>query len=79
VPLSDSQIDGAILSVAETSWRKVALVIGRVQRTLDKDFSQGDAGLNLIAERIEALVHERHLLAQGDLKKWRYSEVRKPG
>ena len=30
------------------------------------------------AERIEALVREGRLIAQGDITKWRYSEVRLP-
>ena len=77
--MSNSQIDEAILSVTVTSWRKVALVIGVAQKTLGNNLPQGDTGLDLIAKRIEALVQDGRLLAQGDIKKWRYSEVRKPG
>ena len=77
--MSNSQIDEAILSVTVTSWRKVALVIGVAQKTLSNNLPQGDTGLDLIAKRIEALVQDGRLLAQGDIKKWRYSEVRKPG
>lgn len=77
-PSSDLQIDEVILSIAETSWRKVAFVIGRVVSTMGSDLPEGEAGYNVVAKRIEALVGDGRLLAQGDIKKWRYSEVRKP-
>jgi hypothetical protein len=77
-PLSDVQIDEAILSVTEASWRKVAFVIIKVADTMGSDLPGGDAGYNLVAKRIEFLVGGGRLLAQGDLKKWRHSEVRKP-
>ena len=76
--LNNSQIDEAILSVTPTSWRKVALVIGITAKYLGDNLPKGDIGLDLVADRIEALVHDGRLLAQGDLKKWRHSEVRKP-
>ena len=75
---SDLQIDGAILAVTVTSWRKIALVVALAQRMLGGNPPIGDAGLDLIAKRIEALVQDGRLLAQGDIKNWRYSEVRKP-
>jgi Protein of unknown function len=77
-PSSDLQIDEVILSIAEASWRKVAFVISRVAITMGSDLPEGDAGYNLVAKRIEILVRGGRLLAQGDIKKWRHSEVRKP-
>lgn len=77
-PLSDLQIDEVILSVTETSWRKVAFVITKVADTMGSDLPEGDDAYNLIAKRIEMLVRGGCLLAQGDIKKWRHSEVRKP-
>ncbi len=76
--LSDSQIDEAILSVTATSWRKVARVIVMTAEILGDNLPKDEAGLDLVANRIEALVHDGRLLGQGDIKKWRYSEVRKP-
>jgi hypothetical protein len=76
--LSDLQIDEVILSVTEASWRKVAFVIIKVADTMGSDLAEGDAGYNLVAKRIEILVRGGRLLAQGDLKKWRHSEVSKP-
>jgi hypothetical protein len=76
--LSNSQIDEAILSVTVASWRKVARVIVMTEQILRDNLPEGETGLDLVAERIEALIHDGHLLVQGDVKKWRYSEVRKP-
>ena len=53
-------------------------MIGMTVKYLGDNLPQGDTGLDLVADRIEALVHDGRLLAQGDLKKWRHSEVRKP-
>jgi hypothetical protein len=75
---SNSQIDEAILSVTVTSWRKVARVIVMTDKILGDSLPEGEAGLDLVADRIAALVQDGRLLAQGDIKKWRYSEVRKP-
>ena len=75
--VSNSQIDEAILSATVTSWRKVALVIAMANKTLTNNLPGSEAGLDLVAERIEALIQDGRLLAQGDVKKWRNSEVRK--
>ncbi|MGC1684969.1 MAG: DUF3658 domain-containing protein [Candidatus Acidiferrales bacterium] len=77
-PLSDLQIDEVILSVTDASWKKVALVITKVADTMCSDLPEGDAAYDLIAKRIEILVRGGRLFAQGDIKKWRHSEVRKP-
>jgi Protein of unknown function len=76
--LSDSEIDEAILSVTVTFWRKVALVIASAREILGNTVPNDEAGLDLIAKRIEALTHDGRLSSQGDIKKWRFSEVRKP-
>lgn len=77
-PLNELRIDEVILSITQASWRKVALVIFKVADTLGSDLPEGDARYNLVAKRIESLVRDGRLLAQGDIKKWRHSEVRKP-
>jgi hypothetical protein len=76
--LSHSQIDEAILSVTVTTWKKVARVIVEADEILCDSLPEGEAGLALVADRIEALIHDGRLLVQGDIKKWRHSEVRKP-
>jgi hypothetical protein len=76
--LSNPHIDETVLSATETSWRKVALVIARAEKILGNNLPEGQPGLDLTANRIEVLVQDGRLLAQGDVKNWRHSEVRKP-
>jgi hypothetical protein len=51
-------------------------VIAKVADTMGSGLPEGDAAYNLIARRIEILVQGGRLLAQGDIKEWRHSEVR---
>jgi hypothetical protein len=79
--MNNDAIDRAILSVvstAEGGWRKVAMVISRVADGMSGNLPEGDDGYNLVAQRIEALVSDGRLLAQGNIKNWRFSEVRRP-
>jgi hypothetical protein len=74
--MNTSQIDSAILSVVGEHWTKVAMVIARVERALSHDLPAAGEGDEVISRRIEALVHDGRLLAQGDIKSWRFGEVR---
>jgi len=53
-------------------------VIGMAGKILGDDLPKGEAGLDQVAERVEVLIRDGRRLAQGNIKKWRYSEVRKP-
>ena len=69
---SDSEIDAAILSVASDRWQKVAMITARVappDESSDGDYHQ-------VAERIITLVDNGQLESDGDLTRWRHSEVR---
>jgi hypothetical protein len=79
--MDDEAIDQAIFSMLSemAGWRKVAAVVGRVADACANDLPDGDAANQTVAERIEALVGEGRLVAQGDIKNWRFSEVRLPG
>src|ERR1700682_2062564 len=69
--MSDDAIDEAILSVLSTvngRWRKVAMVIGRVADAMGKDLPEGDHGYEVVGRRIEVLVSEGRLVAQGNIK-----------
>ena len=77
--LSESQInaiDSALLSVACNQWRKVARVIGTAMNNLPNKVN----GIPDIfyAQRVATLVLEGKLVAQGNLKRMRYSEVKLP-
>jgi hypothetical protein len=69
-------IDRLILSFAQVQWRKVAMIIAKVVDASGRRWD--DAQLHDVAERIRALVEDGRLEAQGDLSKWRHSEVRLP-
>lgn len=75
--MSDSDIDDAILVVAEPSWRKVAMIIAKTADRLGGDLPEGEDGHHLVAGRVVALVQAGRLTAQGDLARWRHSEVRR--
>ena len=79
--MNDHEIDEAILaflSSANGRWRKVAMVISRVVNAMGKDLPEGNECYDLVARRIEALVKEGRLVAQGNIQNWRFSEVRRP-
>jgi hypothetical protein len=76
--MDTSQIDLVILSAVGGRWTKVATVIARVADAISQGLPPGDEGFELIFRRIDALVHDGRLVAQGDAKNWRFSEVRKP-
>lgn len=73
---SNEYIDQTILLFASREWRKVAMVVSQVF------FDCEDKGLvtsdRYVADRIAALVGEGKLQSQGDLSRWRHSEVRLP-
>jgi hypothetical protein len=82
--LSHQDVDGLILSFAKVQWRKVAMIIGQV---LDECRRRGvgvdedgvaDRVCDSAAERICALVENGQLEAQGNLSRWRHSEVKLP-
>lgn len=78
VQRSNPQIDKAILSFVGGQWKKVAMVIVTVADTMRAELPQGDEGFQLVAAHIESLIRDGHLLAQGNVKNWRSSEVRRP-
>ena len=76
--VTSEQIDQFILATFGNRFSKVAKVISTTADGLGIPTHEGDPGLDLIAERIEALVENGRLISQGNLKKWRFSEVRQP-
>jgi hypothetical protein len=74
--MDSSQIDEIILSTVGQRWMKVAMGISKVARVMYGNLPDGDEPYEAIYERIENLVRAGRLLAQGDIKNWRYSEIR---
>jgi hypothetical protein len=54
------------------------MIIGQASSALGAGVVDGEEGYRVIASHIEALVEKGHLVAQGDVKNWRHSEVRLP-
>jgi hypothetical protein len=54
--MTDSQIDGAVLSSIEPRWQKVAMVISRAAKKLYGDLPTGEDAYGMIAKRIEFLI-----------------------
>lgn len=67
----DNAWDDLIFSETCERWLKVARIIGRVS-----DRVPNGPHFQEIAARIQALVNDGKLEAQGDLSRWGYSEVR---
>lgn len=76
--MNHSQIDEAVLAVVEASWKKVAMIIAKTANELGGNLEEKDERYNMIASRIESLVLDGRLEAQGNIKNWRSSEVRRP-
>jgi len=76
--VSDSQIDDAILAVAKPPWRKVAFIVARAVEHIGGEFTEREDAYQIVAARIQSLAAHGRLAAQGNLAKWRFSEVKIP-
>lgn len=73
---ADSDLDNLILSLTGRNWQKVAMVIAKALSVSDDEGNQTSA--EELGARVEALVEDGRLEAQGRLSDWRHSEVRSP-
>ena len=73
--MSANLVDHTILAHCEPRFLKVALIVGNVAIALKVPMDE-DKGF--IADRIKALVKAGRLQSQGDLDRWRFSEIRLP-
>ncbi len=72
--VSEAQIDQIILSVTVPRWQKMAMILWRaVKRGEELALGVTD---EMFAARIQDLVEADRLEGQGDLRRWRHSEVR---
>jgi len=72
-----TQIDDAILTNVDDSWKKTAMVIVKVSASHDAELSDDEEEFEVIAKHIEVLVDEGHLVARGNVNNWRASEIRR--
>ena len=73
-----SQLDAALLASINPRWTKVAMVFGRAERIPGLTFADEEDVFEALAERLRELVASGQVVVQGDLKEWRFSEVRLP-
>ena len=73
----NTQIRDAILFAVGEQWTKVAMVIAKVADAVGRDLPSGDEGHHAIAGGIDALVRAGRLMARGNIKNWRFSELRR--
>lgn len=78
--IPDSELDELILSFCDGYWRKVARIAGQTYQALEaRGIEIGGATADAFDARVAALVASGQLDAKGNIKRWRFSEVRLPG
>ena len=76
--MTNKELDALILDSVIQRYLKVARIIVDVGEKIDPDnyLTMSHEDHDKIAQRIYALVENGQLEAQGDISKWRYSEIR---
>jgi Protein of unknown function len=72
--VSEADLDAVILSALTSRLQKTAIVIGKATHRCGERALPVSA--EIIGARIQALVDADRIESAGDLRKWRYSEVR---
>jgi hypothetical protein len=72
--VSEADLDSAIFSALTSRWQKTAMVIGKTLKQCETLALPVDD--EVVGVRIRALAEAGRLEGEGDLRKWRYSEVR---
>ena len=77
--MSAADLDQLLLSFCNRRWLKVARIAGKTLDAIEERGTKLDGTFaDQIDARMAALVHGRLLEAEGNIKRWRYSEVRLP-
>lgn len=72
--VTENDLDEMIFALLKPQWQKVAMVLVRAQEHYEKQ--AWPIAVEIIAARILALADEDRIDHQGDLRMWRFSEVR---
>jgi hypothetical protein len=75
--ITNHEIDAAILSECKPRLQKFAMILAKTHNKLS-GLPEGNEGYRLIAKRVQRLVQDGQLIAEGDISRPRYSEVRLP-
>ena len=70
------ELDATILSHARANWLKVAMVAARTMQ--ERDLGLSDEQFDIVVARVRDLVAQGRLVAQGNLGRPRFNEVRLP-
>jgi hypothetical protein len=76
-PLTEAEFDGVIFATLHPQWRKVAAIVTRVVNKYEH--THPAVTCEMVAVRLRALSEADLIQSQGDLRKWRFSEVRLKG
>lgn len=76
--MTESEIDDAVMASVGLRWNKVAMIVILAAEKLYGKSAVGDEACRPIGARIEVLVENGRLEAQGDVTRWRFSEIRLP-
>lgn len=77
--ISASEIDQLLLSFCKSRWLKVARVIADTQQMLEgRGISMSSDLFDAMDVRLAILVRTGRLEAKGDIRRWRFSEIRLP-
>jgi Protein of unknown function len=72
--VSETDLDGIILSVMTPHWQKMAMALGALVGQCRK--RGWPISKEALTARIQALVESDRLGGEGDVRMWRFSEVR---
>jgi hypothetical protein len=77
--IAATELDELILSFCDVRWLKVARIFGNTMQVLEDRGIQIPGGMAAALDaRLEALVKSGRLQAKGNIRRWRFSEVRLP-
>ncbi len=77
--IAAAELDELILSFCDEHWRKVARVFSKTMQVLeDRGIQISGAVADALDARMKALVNSGRLEAKGNIRRWRFSEVRLP-
>lgn len=78
--ISAADLDQILLSFCDRRWLKVARIAGKALDAIETRGTELDGTYaDQIDARLAALVESKQLEAKGNIKRWRYSEVRLSG
>ncbi|MDP2409555.1 MAG: DUF3658 domain-containing protein [Pseudolabrys sp.] len=72
--VTESDLDAVILSVLQNDWCKTAMIISRTRN--DYEARAIFLDLEIIGARIQVLADAVRIESQGNVSRWRHSEVR---